>query len=837
MTDNPTRNSFATTFGMTYMNTHTMNTKHRMIQYLLVLILVFSAVAEHSALYAQEAQKGISEFFLARIGTTARSGLGGIVIPLGFDLIPAEDNTQRSIGASVALGHNVYRRVKGESAWQKLNQVPVRMWTTDKIRSLRGEKFMAGYQEFLGRSDKGTVSAMARTMKNDAQFWNAISATGSIGDLGMLLFDANNLSMLGLVYVDSTAVAGVTYEYASSLMTGSGEQELQPRGEVNAQVVNAVVRPSVSVLNTQHEFSPRATSSQQSVIELRKTFDLKEGTGSLSWEFFPSVNVYGFKVLRSMNGGVFEEVGRMIAGEVAAVPGNGITKSRSLMTFSDTTIMLENYYEYKIISMDYYLNEEAPITTGKILALDRKNLPLIKECELTANNTEISIGWSKNTPKTYYDKVIVYRSLSPDKEFTKVAEMPYGEKKFTDTDVKPNNYYYYKLQNVYVDGSMSAPSAYYFKWFEYLTPSKPPATFKAEPFIEVQPKRTLINANDQTPLRFRSIGELKQAMAKDKVLADAVGDVDAVEVIGVQRPEGKNTVPATTLIRGCVKLSWEKPENEPYTPHGYFIERSTDGGKTWFEVGGGRVASQSFTDTTTAIDQYSTFQYRIMAQNVSYVHGVFGDAIEVRPPTVKNVEKPRTTWHAVRTEKGVQMEWFPHHQSTSHIKGFNVYRQEQGSGTWEKLNSTLLATSEYNDTSAQGNKAYQYAYSVIDMLDQESNLTVKKSVGLQVPETPITQRVGLQPMNANILYNGLEITLVWDALVHEQLQGYSIVREERTENGVGSGYQEVGVLGRTTTQFKQTLETGKIYSYKIIPKFEGMNGLATDDIIAIVYPK
>ncbi len=818
---------------------HTGITSHsKYIAQHVVVLCLLSVVFGGTLLHAQEANKSISDFFLKRIGTTARIGLGGVVVPLGFDLIPAEDNTQRSIGSSLSIGQNVYRRKVGETTWQKLNQEPIRMWTTQKILATRGERFLDGYQQFLARSNKGTISSMAQSMKSNIQFWNAISASGSLGDLGMLLFDATNLPLLGLAFIDSTAQAGVAYQYASAMTTGAGEQELQPRGEVTPRSINAQVLPSVSVLNMQNEFSPRATSSEQAVIELRKKFDLKEGTGSLSWEFFPSEKVYGFKVLRSINGGEFQEVGNMIAGEMANVPGNGITKSRSLMTFSDTTIMLENYYEYKIIAMDYYLNEEAPITTGKILALDRKNLPLISDCELTATNKEVSVSWSKNTKKNYYDKMIVYRSMSPDKPFTKVAELSFGEQKYVDTDVQPNNYYYYKMQNVYVDGTKSPESAYYFKWFEYTVPSKPPAGVKAESFIEVQPKNSSVNVQEQAPLRFASIGALKQAMNTNPALATQVGSLDEAEIVAVQRPDSKKgTVNTTTQIRGCVKLSWEKPANEPYAPNGYFIERSTDGGKSWFGVGGGRVDGESFTDTTTAVDQYSTYLYRVMAQNVSYVNGQFGEAIEVRPPAVKNVGTPKTTWHAARTSKGVEIEWFAHQRNSSHIKGFNVYRQERGTTTWEKVNKELLMQAGYVDSLASGDKAYKYAYTMVDILDQESNLTSEKNVGLVVPTEPITSRVHLQPMNAVIRYDGLDITLVWDPLVHEELQGYSIVREERTMSGVGSGYQEVGSLGRATTQFKQTLEAGKIYSYKIIPRFEGMNGLATDEIIAIVYPK
>ncbi len=553
----------------------------------------------------------------------------------------------------------------------------------------------------------------------------------------------------------------------------------------------------------------------------RKTIDevsteFKTGYATINWVYSEDSKAYTFKVLRSENGGPFKEFTTVYAETENVAYGDGITKNRLKMGLIDSTIEMEKFYQYKVVPADYWFNDGAPEVSTKLLALDRKQLPIIDKVAINATDTKLEVTWQENEKKSYYDKTIVYRAENPDRPFVAVDTVDFNGK-YVEPELVPNKFYYYKIQTMYVDGTLSNQSPYFHKWYEYLVPPKAVQSVQAETFGGID-------------------------MAQRKANVGAKGQVVQDE-------------PVEAEVKGGVTLLRSKPisemKSELYAPQAYFVARSTDGGRTFMPIGG-RIEGTKFTDTTSYLDQYSELQYTIQAQGVSGVLGEISEPIRVLAPVVRRLEKPRTTWSAYRqqeqkagrVESSVKMEWYDFVKNVGTIKGYNVYRRElkagsaeiiptEGeSGAWTLQNASLLTEPRYEDKAAVAQKRYEYAYTTIDIREQESPLGETFVINPAPQIDPQGEKINLQPMNALVEYDGLEITIKWDPIIDTRLKGYSILRA-----GVNGQYEEVASVGAGSGSYRLTQEAQKIYRYKIIPLFDGVAGIPSEELVAIAYPK
>lgn len=68
----------------------------------------------------------------------------------------------------------------------------------------------------------------------------------------------------------------------------------------------------------------------------------------------------------------------------------------------------------------------------------------------------------------------------------------------------------------------------------------------------------------------------------------------------------------------------------------------------------------------------------------------------------------------------VALSWAP---STSQVVGYNVYRAVQSVGSYSKLNSSLLNSTNYTDLTVQSGTTYSYAATSVDANNVESALS------------------------------------------------------------------------------------------------------------------
>ncbi|MGP8092211.1 MAG: putative Ig domain-containing protein [Candidatus Sulfotelmatobacter sp.] len=60
--------------------------------------------------------------------------------------------------------------------------------------------------------------------------------------------------------------------------------------------------------------------------------------------------------------------------------------------------------------------------------------------------------------------------------------------------------------------------------------------------------------------------------------------------------------------------------------------------------------------------------------------------------------------------------------TTNDVCGYNVYRGPDGS-TWEKINTSLVASTLYDDSTVANGSTYYYAVTAVDINDHESSKT------------------------------------------------------------------------------------------------------------------
>jgi fibronectin type 3 domain-containing protein len=77
----------------------------------------------------------------------------------------------------------------------------------------------------------------------------------------------------------------------------------------------------------------------------------------------------------------------------------------------------------------------------------------------------------------------------------------------------------------------------------------------------------------------------------------------------------------------------------------------------------------------------------------------------------------------------VDLSW----DASSTVAGYNVYRGNQASGPFAKVNSTLDATTTYTDTSVQAGSTYYYVATAVDGSGAESAYSAAVSVVIPMP--------------------------------------------------------------------------------------------------------
>ena len=148
-----------------------------------------------------------------------------------------------------------------------------------------------------------------------------------------------------------------------------------------------------------------------------------------------------------------------------------------------------------------------------------------------------------------------------------------------------------------------------------------------------------------------------------------------------------------------------------------------------FAAGRGTPFIQSSTDprinnaTSTKQDLNSATGLLVMASDDTtgyYLHNTMNLGAASPPPPPADTTAPATPkgLTATPSQSGIALDW--NNNTESDLAGYNVYRSDAAGGTFTRLNSTPLASSQYDDTQAPVSQYSYYRVTAIDTSGNES---------------------------------------------------------------------------------------------------------------------
>ena len=162
---------------------------------------------------------------------------------------------------------------------------------------------------------------------------------------------------------------------------------------------------------------------------------------------------------------------------------------------------------------------------------------------------------------------------------------------------------------------------------------------------------------------------------------------------------------------------------------GYSIYRRLDSEEYESPLNDEPVAEGYFDDIPPAMEKVYYYTLRAVRKHEQTV--IESDAspeIRVEYYDINPPEAPRFLT-AIGQSSGVLLKWMA--KTEKGFAGYNIYRRKAGSGEFKRLNSELLKTNSWLDTTAVTRQRYEYAVSAVDD-------------SLSVNESPLSEAVSLR---------------------------------------------------------------------------------------------
>ncbi len=195
-------------------------------------------------------------------------------------------------------------------------------------------------------------------------------------------------------------------------------------------------------------------------------------------------------------------------------------------------------------------------------------------------------------------------------------------------------------------------------------------------------------------------------------------------------PTGLSATPGESMV----SLNWN--DNNEVDLDGYNVYRSTTSGG---DAGGyDKLNSSLLTDsnyTDNDIIGGVTYYYVVTAVDTSLNESNDSNEVSATPTDTTPPSVP-TGLTATPGSEVVSLDWDDN--SESDLDGYNVYRSTTsggGAGGYDKLNSSLLTSSDYTDSDVISGTTYYYVVTAIDKTSNESGYSSEVSA---IPDPPST---------------------------------------------------------------------------------------------------
>jgi fibronectin type 3 domain-containing protein len=278
-------------------------------------------------------------------------------------------------------------------------------------------------------------------------------------------------------------------------------------------------------------------------------------------------------------------------------------------------------------------------------------------------------------------------------------------------------------------------------------------------------------------------------------------------------PTGLKATGSTTGIA----LTWSA--NTETDLAGYNLYRSTSATGTFVKVNGVPITALLYNDyhAPNGVTSY----YRLTAVNTSGYESSFisANALEINP----NAPAAPANLTATSGTSGITLTWSANTETD--LTGYNVYRAASASGPFTKLNTSLLTTPTYLDTTATVGVVSYYRVTAVNQSAKESTpATTSATRGTTGPS---------QPTGFTATAGATGIALKWNANSPTNLAGYNVLRS----TSASGPFTKLNTSLITITTYTDSTEpTGVINYYELIAVDTSNNQSAPATANALAFP-
>ncbi len=206
---------------------------------------------------------------------------------------------------------------------------------------------------------------------------------------------------------------------------------------------------------------------------------------------------------------------------------------------------------------------------------------------------------------------------------------------------------------------------------------------------------------------------------------------------------------------GKLELNWDDNDDSDGDLAGYNIYRSTTSGSGYSQINSSLLESSSYIDS--ALVDGTTYYYVVNALDTS---GNSSDNSDEASGDATNTVAPETPTDLIATagDGQVSLDWADNQESD--LEGYYVYRSTTSESGYSQINSSLLESSSYTDSSVDNDTTYYY---VVSAADNSANESVTSTEVSATPTASSTTTMHVADLDGSSKTKGRSGK--WEALV------------------------------------------------------------------------
>ncbi len=456
--------------------------------------------------------------------------------------------------------------------------------------------------------------------------------------------------------------------------------------------------------------------------------------------------------------------------------------------------------------------------------------------DATAGEEQVELDWNDNS-ESDLDGYNVYRSTTSGSGYSKVNGSVVSTSNYTDTGLTNNTTYYYVVTALDIGSNESGYSLEDYATPQDFAPAAPTglAATAGEEQVELD-----WNDNSESDLDgynvYRSTtsgsgyskvntGLVSTSNYTDTGLTNGTTYYYVVTAVDLtshessysnedyDTPTDVNPAAPTGLAAtpGDKQVSLDWNDNSESDLAGYNVYRSLTSGFGYSKINTGLVSTSNYTDT--GLTGNVTYYYVVTAVDDGANESEYSSEDNATPTDA--APSAPTGLAATPGDKQVSLDW--NDNGESDLDGYNVYRSLTSGSGYSKVNTSLVASSNYTDTGLTGGTTYYY---VVRAVDQGSNESTDSNEDSATP----TDAAPSSPTGLTATPGDRQVSLDWNDNSEEDLDGYNVYRSLTS----GSGYSKVNTSVVETSDYIDTGLTGNVTYYYVVRAVDQGSNESTD---------